>query len=441
MSNVSKNFDISIEKLVLGILIMEPKVITKYISKLSLRLFYDKTNQVIFQIIEKKFRKNEPFDMVILILELDKIGKRNLDLYITEITTKAFSSAHLEHYIMILVELSIKRDFIHKFSQLIKIAEDPEEDVFSVRDKAFDSFENLFIDEFIKENQEQNAFPQLIQMVEDKSIKIASGEISGLQSSLNIINKAVGGWQKSDLTIIAGRPGMGKTAFMIQQIVDMVQQGLSCAVFSLEMSAEQIAGRVVNNYTQIPNYAILRKGMSSEEWSTFNHYKKTLQSLRIHIDDTPAISISSLRLKAKMFQLKYGIDIIFIDYLQLMSGDGKASNREQEISMISRSLKAIAKELNIPVIALSQLSRKVEERSDKRPMLSDLRDSGSIEQDADEVIFLFRPEYYGIEYWGNEYNSEKTDNQVEIIIQKNRQGGLLAERYAVNLPTSRFLEF
>ena len=339
---------------------------------------------------------------------------------------------------MILVELCIKRDFINTFSRLINFANTPTQDIFSIRDKAFLAFENLFIDRFVNDNQQNKSFSSLVEMVQEKTIKIGKGERTGIPNKLDIINKVIGGWQKSDLTIVAGRPGMGKTAFMVHQIVDVTEQGLSAGVFSLEMSAEQIAGRIITNYTGIPNYSILRKGMNEEEWNKFYEDKDILNSLNIHIDDTPSISIHDLQVKAKILKLRHNIDIIFIDYLQLITSD-KQNNREQEIGHISRGLKAIAKELNIPVIALSQLSRNVENRIDKRPMLSDLRDSGSIEQDADEVIFLFRPEYYGIEYWDNEYDNKPTENEIEIIIQKNRQGGLLSARHQVDLPTSRFM--
>lgn len=437
---MDKNYDVNIENMVLGMLITDPKSIVYHFTKLSHNLFYDKNNQLIFDVIDKKFKANDPIDLVLVCLELERINRKDLDAHVINITSSVTSSANLEYYIIVLVELYIKRDFIHQFKTLITLASDPTEDIFNLRDKAFSTFENLFIDKFIEQNKSINSFPQLINLVEDKSKKIGNQQLPGLRTSLGIINKAIGGWQNADLTIVAGRPGMGKTAFMIQQIIDVAKQGKSCAVFSLEMSSEQIAGRIVNNFTDIPNYSILRKGMSVDEWKTFHYYKDTLSSLPIHIDDTPAITINNLRLKARMLRLRYNIDIIFVDYLQLMSADSKFNNREQEISTISRSLKALAKELNIPVIALSQLSRKVEERIDKRPLLSDLRDSGSIEQDADEVIFLYRPEYYGIEFWGDEYNNSKTNHQIEIIIQKNRQGGILSERYGVDLPTSKFYE-
>jgi len=435
---MSKNYDLEIEKIVLGILIVEPNLIAQFISKLSVNLFYDNTNQMIFELILNRFKKNEKIDLIILSVESEKIGMKQLSSYMVELTTLFSSSAHIENYIMILVELCIKRDFINTFSHLINFANTPTQDIFSIRDKAFLAFENLFIDRFVNDNQQNKSFSSLVEMVQEKTIKIGKGERTGIPNKLDIINKVIGGWQKSDLTIVAGRPGMGKTAFMVHQIVDVTEQGLSAGVFSLEMSAEQIAGRIITNYTGIPNYSILRKGMNEEEWNKFYEDKDILNSLNIHIDDTPSISIHDLQVKAKILKLRHNIDIIFIDYLQLITSD-KQNNREQEIGHISRGLKAIAKELNIPVIALSQLSRNVENRIDKRPMLSDLRDSGSIEQDADEVIFLFRPEYYGIEYWDNEYDNKPTENEIEIIIQKNRQGGLLSARHQVDLPTSRFM--
>ena len=217
----------------------------------------------------------------------------------------------------------------------------------------------------------------------------------------------------------------------------MVVQGKSVGIFSLEMSAEQITSRIITNYTDIPNSAILRKGLKEEELYKYIHLKPNLLEMKIYIDDTPSISIDNLRMKAKMMKLRHNIDILLIDYLQLITYE-QAKNREQEISFISRNLKAIAKDLNIPVITLSQLSRNVEQRIDKRPFLSDLRDSGAIEQDADEVLFLYRPEYYNIENWDAQYNNEPTDNQAEIIIQKNRHGGILSERCKVNMATSKF---
>ena len=432
------NSNINFEKVILGMLLVDSSVFPRYNTKLSVRLFENKDHQIIFEIINSLWQNNKPVDIMIVIMELEKIGRRGLDKYVVELTLGVSSSASFDYYLKTLVELSVKRDFIEKFTRLLKIANNPTEDVFDIRDKAFEYFDNLFIDQFIEENKQNLTFPDLINKVQEKFENIRPGEVTGISSSLEIVNKVIGGWQNSDLIIVAGRPGMGKTAFMIQQIVDAVKQNIPTGVFSLEMSAEQITGRVITNYTGIPNSSILRKGLKYDEIEKFAYLKKELLSLKIHIDDTPGISIQNLRIKAKMLKLKYNIGIMFVDYLQLATYD-KAGNREQEISNISRGLKAIAKELDIPVIALSQLSRKVEERPGKRPMLSDLRDSGSIEQDADEVIFLYRPEYYGIEEWDSDYNNEDTENEAEIIISKNRNGGILSERCRVNLTTSKFM--
>lgn len=433
------NKDIKIEQIVLGSIIADPSLFSTYKSKLSVNLFTEQRNHIIFEMIEDLWKKDKKIDAVILIRELNLKGISYLDKYIIDIMTSVSYSSNIEHYIFILVELSVKRDFVRKFTALTNMALHDNQDIFELRDKAFEYFDNLFIDKFIEANKQGEKFSDLVQKVENKFREIinnGSKGITGIESSLSIINKTFGGWQPSDLTIVAGRPGMGKTAFMVQQIVDIARQGIAVGIFSLEMSAEQITARVLTNFTNIKNSSILRKGLNSQEIQQYLSHKDDLLSLPIHIDDTPSISLQNIKTKAKMLKLKYDIKILFVDYLQLITYD-KVKTREQEISNISRGLKSIAKELNIPVIALSQLSREVEKRPNKRPQLSDLRDSGSIEQDADEVIFLYRPEYYGIQEW-DYYDSEPTSNEIEIIIAKNRHGGIHPERCGVNMATSSF---
>lgn len=433
------NTNIDIEKIVLGTLIVDPKLFSENYNKLSSNLFTTQENLVIFSIIENLNHQNIAVDMYIIINELKKQDIQYLDQYVIDLMVHVSSSANFEYHVMILVELCAKRDFIKKFSILLNLAKNESQDIFAIREKAFEYFDNLFLDNFIDKNKKQRNFNDLILLVEQKFSNIHKNTITGIASSLDIINKAFGGWQNSNLSIVAGRPGMGKTAFLVQQVVDVVSQGLSAGVFSLEMSAEQITGRILTNITNIKNSSILRKGLNKFEVDQYLEKKEELLSLPIYIDDTPSISINNLRIKAKMMKLKHNIDILFVDYLQLIIAEG--GNREQEISKISRGLKSIAKELDIPVVALAQLSRNVENRNDKRPILSDLRDSGSIEQDADEVIFLFRPEYYAIDNWAGEYENDDTKDQAEIIIAKNRNGGILSERCRVNMPTSRFMNF
>ena len=422
-----------IEQIVLGSLIIDTSTHIFIESKITENLFEIIEHRMIYKSICNNIKNFNTTDLILLTNELTKTGYKNLINYSIDITKKVASVAHLEHHIMILVERQVRKDLKLKFSKIINLSSNLDVDIFDLREIAIKDFDDLFLEKFIDRNKTTLPFPHLINSVEQSFNALTQSGVAGIQSSLDIINKTSGGWRDSDLVIVAGRPGMGKSAFMVQQILDVSLQDKSVGIFSLEMSAEQITGRIINNYMNIPNSSTLRKGLSNNEYKQYYHLKDHLNRLKIHIDDTPAISIDNLRLKAKMMKLQHNIDILFIDYLQLITNE-KAYNREQEIGKISRSL---AKELNIPIIALSQLSRALESRNDKRPFLSDLRDSGSIEQDADEVIFLYRPEYYGIANW-YEYNNAPTANEAEIIIAKNRHGGTLAERCRVNMSISKF---
>nr|WP_315126336.1 replicative DNA helicase [uncultured Capnocytophaga sp.] len=436
---MNENIDIDIEKHVLGNLVSESQLIAQYYNILSPHLFSVSQHQFIYESVVQVWKQYGTVDLMLLGKEFEKRNLKQYLEYCIDLASFAVSSANIEYHIILLVQASVKRDFVLKFSSLLNMAQKNENDIFDIRDKAFEYFNNLFIDKFIENNRQSREFPELVNAVQKNFESIQQGKATGLQSSLSIINKVFGGWQNSNLTIVAGRPGMGKTTFLVQQIVDVVKQGLSVGVFSLEMNAEQITTKIISNYTSIPNSSLLRKGLKDDEITRYIILKERLLQMQVHIDETSSISIDNLKMKAKSMKLRHNISILFIDYLQLITYH-RAGNREQEISLISRSLKGLAKELNIPVIALSQLSRGVEQRADKRPLLSDLRDSGAIEQDADEVIFLYRPEYYNIENWDKEYNNESTKNEIEIIISKNRHGGILSERCSVNMATSKFTD-
>ncbi|MCT7905250.1 Replicative DNA helicase [Candidatus Ornithobacterium hominis] len=427
--------DIKIEKSILGAFLNSPALFGIHYSKLSENLFTENFNKVVFNVMKNFYISGQEFDFFIINNEISKLQIQESTLLLTQIFQYSLTS-NIEYHIMILVELEAKRDFVNKFNTLIRIAADPKSDIFELRERTFNDLDKLFIDKFIDNNRFSKTFAELIEIAQEKFLSIDSTTLTGIPSSLNLINKTIGGWQNSDLSIIAGRPGMGKTAFLVQQVVDIALQSLPIAVFSLEMSAEQITNRIITNITSIPNSSLLRKGLNKDELKHYFRKKELLQNLSIYIDDTAGITLGNIRIKAKMLKMRHDIKIIFIDYLQLISVKN-AQHREQEISTISRGLKQIAKELEVPVIALSQLSRAVENRPDKRPKLSDLRESGAIEQDADEVLFLYRPEYYGIEEW-HEYNNESTENQLEINIAKNRNGGTNYERVGVNLATSQF---
>jgi dnaB-like helicase N terminal domain len=436
---MNENIDIEIEKKVLGNLVNESDLIAQYYNMLSPILFSAPQHYTIYETIVEVWKKYGTVDLMLLGKEFEKKNLNQYLEYCIDLASFAVSSANIGYHIMLLVQASVKRDFINKFSVLLGMAQKNENDIFDLRDKAFEYFNNLFIDKFIENNRQTREFPELVDAVQKNFESIQHGKTTGLQSSLTVINKVFGGWQNSNLTIIAGRPGMGKTTFLVQQIIDVVKKGLSVGVFSLEMSAEQITTKLISNYVDIPNSSLLRKGLKDDEILRYINLKDNLIQMQVHIDETSSISIDNLKMKAKSMKLRYNISILFVDYLQLITYP-RAGNREQEISLISRSLKGLAKELNIPIIVLAQLSRNVEQRSDKRPFLSDLRDSGAIEQDADEVIFLYRPEYYGFDTWGKEYNDESTKDEIEIIISKNRHGGILSERCTVNMATSKITD-
>src|SRR5690606_5871735 len=277
-----------------------------------------------------------------------------------------------------------------------------------------------------------------------KSLKDKEG-ISGIPSGFRDIDKETGGWQNSDLIIIAARPAMGKTAFLLSMARNIaVQHDIPMALFSLEMASVQLITRMIASETGISSEKLRKGQMSDEEWQRLFSNVSALENAPLYIDETPSLSVFDFRAKCRRLVMQHGVRIIMVDYLQLMtanSGKG-AGNREQEIAMISRSLKAIAKELNVPVIALSQLSRSVETRPGKRPQLSDLRESGAIEQDADIVSFIFRPEYYKIATWDNDEDGAETptENQAELIIAKHRNGATADVRLSFHKNIAKFAD-
>ena len=241
------------------------------------------------------------------------------------------------------------------------------------------------------------------------------GEVIGVPTGLTDLDKLLGGLQRSDMVVMAGRPGMGKTSLALSIALQAARRlHKRIALFSLEMSDEQLVQRLISAETGIDSQRLRLGDIKEDEWPTFIQATNLLAGTSVFIDDTPAISALELRAKARRLHAEHGLDLLIVDYLQLMRGDSRSENRQQEISYISRSIKALARELNIPILALSQLSRQVESRHDKRPMLSDLRESGSIEQDADVVLFIYRDDVYN--------QDSEFPNIAEIIVSKHRSG-------------------
>lgn len=420
---------VEFERLVIGTFLIDKKALDFSFDLLKPEHFYDPRHEIIYDAMLRLLTDNHPVDLMTVIQDLKKNEKLNMaggDHYIIDLTMGVSSSAHIEYHVRIILEKYILRSLINVSANVIDNSYKDSTDVFELLDKAEQSFFEI-TNGTIKKGFEtandlvKNAVEKI------KSLKDKEG-LSGVPSGFTAVDKETGGWQNSDLIIIAARPAMGKTAFLLSMARNIaVEHRIPIALFSLEMASVQLITRMISSETGISSEKLRKGTLSDEEWQRLFTNVAALESAPLYIDETPALSIFDFRAKCRRLVLQHGVKIIMVDYLQLMTANSGAKgggNREQEIALISRSLKAIAKELNVPVIALSQLSRSVETRPNKRPQLSDLRESGAIEQDADIVSFIFRPEYYKIAVWDNDEDGAQssTQNQAELIIAKHRNG-------------------
>ena len=431
---------IDFEKLVIGTFLIDKKGLDHSIDLLKPEVFYDPRHQEIFRAILKLYEGNMPVDMMTVIQELKRTEKLNAaggDFYIIDLTTNVTSSAHIEYHTRVILEKYILRSLINVSANVIDASYKESTDVFQLLDKAEQGFFEITNGTIKKGFDTANS---LVREAIDKikSLKDKEG-LSGVPSGFTDVDKETGGWQNSDLIIIAARPAMGKTAFLLSMARNIaVERQIPMALFSLEMSSVQLITRMIASETGISSEKLRKGQMTDEEWQRLFSNVSELENAPLYIDETPALSIFDFRAKCRRLVMQHNVKIIMVDYLQLMtasSGGKGTGNREQEIATISRSLKAIAKELNVPVIALSQLSRSVEMRASRRPQLSDLRESGAIEQDADIVSFLYRPEYYGVKTW--EDDSPST-GQAELIIGKHRNGAVTDVRLAFQSSLAKF---
>jgi len=388
-------------------------------------IFYKEAHQKIYAAIQDLFSSSESIDILTVTQKL----KSNGDLesvggafYISQLTNRVASAAHAESHARIIVQKYILREMIRISGKVIQNAYDETTDVFNLLDEAESELFKVTEGNIRKDYESMASLLFKAQSEIEIAMQKEDG-INGIGSGFTELDKITSGWQKSDMVVIAARPGMGKTAFVLSMARNVaVDYKHPVAIFSLEMSSIQLVNRLISGEAEIPAEDIRRGNFSKSEFEQFFERTKSLSEAPIYIDDTPALTIFELRAKSRRLKQQHNVQLIIIDYLQLMSSGGKGGNREQEISNISRSIKEIAKELEIPIIALSQLSRSVETRGgDKRPMLSDLRDSGAIEQDADIVGFIYRPEYYQLTEWPD---GSPCNNQGEIIIAKHRNGSL-----------------
>ncbi len=418
---------IELEEAVLGALMLDNEALSDTIDILKPEYFYRMEHQKIFDAIIVLFNESKPVDILTVIEQLKKMGAlENIGgaFYITGLTNSVSSSANTEYHARIIVEKFIQRSLIQISSNIIKDSFDETIDVFDLLSKAE---QNLFS---VTEGSLRKSYDKMsvlitnaIQSIEE--LKNKKDGLSGVPSGFSKLDRVTSGWQKSDLIIIAGRPGMGKTALALTMARNIaINHKSPIGIFSLEMSSDQLVNRLISSESEIPSGKLRKGNLEEYEFVQLHEKIRDLAEAPIYIDDTPGLSVFELRAKARRLVKNHGVHIIIVDYLQLMTAGGnKSGNREQEISTISRSLKGIAKELKIPVIALSQVNRGVESRTStsKRPILADLRESGAIEQDADIVTFIYRPEYYKIYEWEN---SDDSRGQAEIIIAKHRNGSL-----------------
>ena len=419
---------LDVEQSVLGALMIDKDAINRALEVLPDDPFYDGRHQRIYAAVRALSERSDPIDLITLTQELRRRG--DLDgaggaAYLSELTGKVASAANVEYHARIIAERSLLRSFIETATLLVGKAYDPTTDAFELLDEAE---KDIFAISNLKKTNSARPLGDVVMdtMKRLESISGTEGGLTGVPSAIRALDQLTAGWQPSDLIIVAARPSMGKTAFSLAVARNAAlhpQRPSGVAYFSLEMSSDQLAQRLLTSEARVDAQVARTGRMNDMEWQQVARAAARLHKAPIFIDDTPGLGILELRAKCRRLKAEHDIGLIVVDYLQLMHGSGstKGGNREQEIAQISRSLKGLAKDLAVPVIALSQLSRAVENRPDKRPQLSDLRESGSIEQDADLVIFLHRPEKYGIT---TDDAGQSTEGIAEIIIGKQRNGPL-----------------
>ena len=405
------------EQSVIGAMIIDKSAIAKALEKLNEEDFYRDGHKVIFKAIREMFSKDMAVDLVTLLEYLkstDMLDKAGGVTYISEVSSSVITTANLEAYISIVEDKSTLRKLIRSATSIIEESYNKQDRVEEVLDLAQKKIFDL------AEKQGSNDYEPLSNVLERGFLEIErlfnnKGSITGVGSGIRDLDAKTSGFQKGDMVLIAARPSMGKTTFSLNIAENAaLREGKSVVIFSLEMSKEQLAYKLLCSEANVDMLKLRTGNLDDDDWERIARATGPLSKAKIYIDDTAGLSVMEMRSKCRKIKMEHGIDMILIDYLQLMSGSSGSESRQQEVSELSRSIKALAKEMECPVIALSQLSRAPEQRADHRPMLSDLRESGSIEQDADVVMFLYRDEYY------NKETEEK--NIGECIIAKQRNG-------------------
>ncbi len=413
--------NIDAERATLGSMMIESAAMVQAIDIVREDSFYKETHRTIFRVIRSLYENNKPVDLVSVTEELAKrelieeVGGKS---YLLSLIDSVATAAHVEHYARIVHEKACLRQLINVATQIVADSYNETEGAETIIDKAQSSIFS------VGQTHLTTGFTPIGEMVEDsmeaiERIYSKKEKVQGVPSGFNDLDRKAGGFYPSNLIIVAGRPAMGKTSFCLNIAQHVaLREKKTVAIFSLEMSASDLLLRLLCSEARVSSHKVRTGFLSKADWPALTNAASVYHSAPIFIDDTPSISVLEMKARARRLQASSGLDLIIIDYLQLMPGrTGKSEYRQQDISEITRSLKILSKELNVPVIALSQLSRATEQRADRRPQLSDLRESGAIEQDADLVLFLYREEYYD-----REHHHPDMAGTAEVIIGKNRYG-------------------
>ena len=409
--------DDAAELAVLGAMVLDREAASLALEMLTGEDFYRPDHRQVFEAAEELYHSGVPIDMITVKnkLEEKQVFEQIGGLpFLANISTSVGSSANMRHYAAIVEEKSVLRRLIRTANNISQMSYEGKTDVNAIMDTAekgiFDIMQNRHSDQF---HHIRDIAVDSIEKIED--IYRSKGKLTGVPTGFVDFDQKTAGLQKSDLILLAARPSMGKTAFALNIIQNAaIRSNVPTAVFSLEMSREQLVNRMLCSEAMLDAQRLRTGELTDSDWADLIQAMGPLSQAPIYIDDTPGVTPMEVRSKCRRLKVEKGLGLIVIDYLQLMSGNSRNDSRQQEISEISRALKAIAREMEAPVIALSQLSRACEQRADHRPMLSDLRESGAIEQDADVVAFLYRDEYY--------FPDTEKKNQAELIIAKQRNG-------------------
>lgn len=435
---------IDIEQAVLGSILLESDALIRVADILNVDLFYKESHRLIFQAIKKLQDNSEPIDILTVndqLKEADQLESIGGSFAISQLISRVGSSANIVYHCQILIEKATARRVIKDCYELISRAYDDSCDILETVEAMGKSNEQIS-DSIYSAGSFKHISELLKESIKDANIRethYKSGIVQGIPTGLRSLDNVLLGWQRGDLIILAARPGMGKTAMMLHHAVEAAMSGIPVCVFSMEMSAVSLSDRIVLAVSKVDSYSYKSGRMDSQEWEAIHQAVKKIEDLPIYIDPNPVVTMRYIRTKARVMKHKGQCGIVFIDYLQLcdMKADEKGRNREQEVSATSRMAKIIAKELDVPVILLSQLNRGVESRTDKRPGLADLRESGAIEQDADIVGFLYRPEYY----MNDPIQKRELSGTGEYIIAKNRSGPTKIVMWGYNASLTDIHEF